>query len=78
MRQLAWELVTQSAASEQQAFTLSRNPTVFCKHRTQLWELPGPFALVPDAAPHAVLNDDEPNVTKRGGRPSLCISELKL
>jgi len=41
MRQLAWESVTEFAVSKQQAFMLSRNPKVFCKHQTQLVSLHG-------------------------------------
>lgn len=55
MRQLAWEFVTQSAVSEQQAFMLSRNPKAFCKHQIQLWKLPGISAQVHAAAPHTAL-----------------------
>lgn len=64
VRQVAWESVTQSAVSEQQAFTLSRNPKAFCKHRTQLWKLPALFARVRAAPPHAALkmNPTSPNV----------------
>lgn len=69
MRQLAWELVTQSAVSEQQAFMLSRNAKAFCKHQTQLWMLPGFFAQVLEG---------EGNVTRCGGTPTLQMTELKL